>query len=65
LGNFVLTRTSDKSFEIQIQTSIFKNGNNAGSGTIITSVAMKTNSSPIVEIKLMDYNSPNPYQSNL
>ena len=64
LGNYVLTRALDGSFEAQIQTSLFKNINNPSVvATFITSFAMKTSVSPVIEIKLIDYYSLTPYQS--
>lgn len=60
----MLTRALDSSLEIQIQTSVFTSVINPNiSGTFITSVAIKTSYSPIVEVKLIDYNSLNPYPS--
>jgi hypothetical protein len=64
LGQYILSKAKDGSFEAQIETSIFANVENSSvSGTFITSIAIQTKTSPTVEIKLADYKSFNPYQS--
>ncbi len=62
-GQFILTKTNDGSFEIQAETDVFFNIDNPNiTGTFFTSFAMKTNSSPIVEVKLSD-SETSPYLS--
>lgn len=60
-GRYILTRTKDKSFEIQAETSVFRNVDNPDiSGTFFIGFAIKNAGSPIIEISLPDTNAASP-----
>lgn len=61
-GKFILCRANDSSFEIQvnIREAIILNDRHV-TKTLFDSFAMKTNSSPVFQIDLADWNTKSPY----
>ena len=61
-GEFLLLKANDKSFEIQVKTSILNNSNDqfALIGSVFSSFALRTNQTPVFQIDIADANS-NPY----
>lgn len=66
-GKFIMSRSLDASFEVQISTELFRNVNGSThlTGTFIRSVAIRSifnrASTNVIQVDLVDYFAPNPY----
>ena len=64
-GKFLVSRSNDKSFEIQGRTLVVQNVNDSTiSGTLFGSFALRTNESTIIEVRLNDTDQIFPHIGN-